>query len=181
MTASPRAAPSARELHIRPLAEADFPSVLAIQDACYTAIVPESAASLRAKWQASPETCLAACSGAQVTGYLIAVPIAWPHVPPLGAETFDVPDGADTLYLHDLALGPAARGTGAGAALVDAVLAAGRRQGRLNAGLVAIQGSAPYWRRFGFRAVKAPPGVQSKLASYGDAVLMQRALGVTPD
>ena len=139
-----------------------------------------SAASLRAKWQASPETCLAACSGAQLTGYLIAVPIAWPQIPPLGAETFGVPAGADTLYLHDLALSPAARGTGAGAALVDAVLAAGRSQGHLNAGLVAIQGSAPYWQRFGFRAVEPPPGVRPKLASYGDAVLMQLAAPVTP-
>lgn len=163
---------------IRPLAPADMAAVMRIQALCYSAITPESAGSMGAKRAAAPQACFGAWRGARLLGYLLAVPVRWPALPPLDHPVCEVPAQADTLYLHDLALSPQARGSGAGAALVAAALAAGRRLGLAGAALVAIQGSGPYWQRHGF-AARAPvePALAAKLASYGtDARLMRRAL-----
>src|SRR5690606_2413851 len=127
--------------------------VLRIQDACYTDIVPESAASMLAKLRATPATCFVAQGPAGVAGYLVAVPVAYPGLPALAAPTLSVPAQPDALYLHDLALPASARGTGAGQALVQQALAQARAARLPLACLVAIQQSAAYWRRFGFRAV----------------------------
>ncbi len=152
--------------------------VLRIQDQCYTDIVPESLASLRAKAVASPATCFVAEAGARVVGYVISAPIRFPQLPALNAGTFTLTSDADTLYLHDLAVGAAGRGTGAGRRLVHEVIEAGKRERLRNACLVAIQGSAPYWQQFGFApALPAEPQLAAKLASYGvGAALMTAAL-----
>ena len=76
--------------------------VLRIQKDCYTDIEPESAESLLAKIVASPATCLIAESSEGVIGYLIAVPIIYPHLPALNSPTFTLSAGADTLYIHNL-------------------------------------------------------------------------------
>lgn len=153
-----------------------MPVVLRIQDACYSAIVPESAESLRAKILASPGTCFAAETAAAMVGYLVTVPIAYPDLPALDAPTFEVPPAADTLYLHDLAVTDGGRGVGAGRTLVLSALDAGRARGLASACLVAIQDSVRYWERFGFVAV-APPSdrIAAKLASYGTTAQLMRA------
>lgn len=166
-------------LRVRGMLEADLDEVLRIQDACYTEIVPESAASLLAKLRATPATCFVAQMQAGVAGYLIAAPVAYPALPALDAPTFSPPAQPDALYLHDLALSASARGTGAGRALVQQALAQARASRLPLACLVAIQQSAPYWQLFGFRAVTPPrPAVAAKVASYGaGAELMVMQLG----
>lgn len=150
--------------------------VLRIQAQCYREIVPESRASLHAKVLASPTTCFVAETAAGAVGYLISVPVLYPDLPPLDAPTFVPAPGADTLYLHDLAVADAGRGTGAGRALVSAGLDAGRARGLQNACLVAIQDSSPYWEQFGFeRTAAANERVAAKLASYGAAAQLMRA------
>ena len=152
--------------------------VLRIQDQCYTAIAPESAESLGAKISAAPDTCFVAQAGDHVVGYLIAAPIRFPQLPLLNAKGFTVAPDADTLYLHDLAVGTTGRGTGAGQRLVEHATLAGRVRGLRRACLVAIQDSAPYWERFGFIPV-TPQGLPgtSGLGSYGaGARLMAAAL-----
>ncbi len=163
---------------VRPLRPADLAEVLRIQAACYTQIVPESPRSLGAKAAASPATCFVADAGAgRLHAYLIAVPVRYPELPALGAETFDVAAGADVLYLHDLAVAPEGRGTGVADRLVHAVLEAGRQRGWPRACLVAIQQSAGFWQRFGFAPAEPPSAaLAAKLASYGEgAQLMVRS------
>lgn len=166
---------------IRPLQLSDLHAVLRIQDACYTEIVPESLASLRAKAAASPGSCFVAEAEAGIVGYLISVPIAFPELPALGAATFALAPGADTLYLHDLAVGAAGRGTGAGQALVAACMDAARRQGFDRMCLVAIQDSVPYWRRHGFEVETPAAGVAAKLASYGPGAKLMVAGSASPE
>ena len=163
-------------LQLRCLEEADLPAVLRIQEACYHAIAPESRASLHAKVLASPATCLVAQTAAGVVGYLIAAPIRFPDLPALDAATFRLADDADTLYIHDLAVAQAGRGTGAGRALVRGAVEAAKGRGLQRACLVAIQGSLPYWEQFGFEAVAAPSGaVAAKLDSYGPSARLMRS------
>src|SRR5690606_39267636 len=96
--------------------------------------------------------------------------------PALDAPAFAVAPDADTLYIHDLAVTDAGRGTGAGRALVQSAMQAASGRGLRNACLVAIQGSVRYWERFGFEAVGAPAArIAAKLASYGRAAQLMRA------
>lgn len=177
---SPVPAPdSANELTIRPLQAQDMLAVMRIQAACYSAIVPESLASMAAKRHAAPHLCHAAWRHEELVGYLLALPVHGLALPTLDSPDCTIATAADTLYLHDLALAVAARGSGAGQALVAHTLAAGRHLGLSAALLVAIQGSVPYWRRQSF-APLAPPtsAVRAKLATYGaEACLMRRPLG----
>ncbi|WP_259043780.1 GNAT family N-acetyltransferase [Chromobacterium alkanivorans] len=84
------------------------------------------------------------------------------------------PDAADTLFIHDLALHPDARGHGLGPRLVQTVLGQGRRRGLRQARLVAVQGAARYWRRFGYQACARDDYTRR---TYGEsAVGMQRPL-----
>ncbi|HET8744457.1 MAG TPA: GNAT family N-acetyltransferase [Ramlibacter sp.] len=150
--------------------------VLRIQAQCYSEIVPESRASLRAKVHASPGTCFVAEAAAGVVGYLIAVPVLYPELPALNAPSFEAARDTDTLYIHDLAVADAGRGTGAGQALVRAAMAAAKARGLEKACLVAIQGSVRYWEQFGFEPVAAPPDhAAAKLASYGAAARLMQA------
>lgn len=166
----------ATALQVRAMEHADLPEVLRIQAACYTEIVPEGIAAYQAKLRAPGACCMVAERGGALQAYLVAVPVRWPALPALDDASYVQPADADTLYLHDLAVDPRARGSGAGSVLVREVLRHVGPGGWPRAGLVAIQGSVPYWSRFGFRPV-APPDEQAraKLASYGDgAQLMMR-------
>ena len=149
--------------------------VLRIQDYCYTEIEPESSESLQAKIVASPATCLLAESSEGAVGYLIAVPIVYPNLPALNAPMFELSTGADTLYIHDLAVASAGRGKGVAQALVRSAIDSGKRSGLSKACLVAIQNSQSFWEQFGFEVVAEPANeLKAKLASYGaDAQLMR--------
>lgn len=170
--------PDADALTLAPLHAGDLPAVMRIQAQCYTAIVPESLASMSAKQQHAPHTCHAAWRRGALVGYLLSLPVRGLALPALDSPACTIDPAADALYLHDLALAPAARGSGAGQALVARALAVGAQRGLRRALLVAIQGSVPYWARLGFEPLAPPtPDVRAKLASYGaDARLMQRPL-----
>jgi GNAT superfamily N-acetyltransferase len=157
---------------------ADLPAVLAIQAGCHAPSVHESHASLRAKLAASPATCLVASIGDddRAVGYLIALP--WEHADPpaLNAATCALPSAANCLYLHDLAVTPHARQAGAGRLLVETFLLWLKQSGLGRASLVAVQNSAPFWERHGFRAVPPSAALEPRLATYGSGVqYMERA------
>jgi ribosomal protein S18 acetylase RimI-like enzyme len=161
-------------IQLKFLKTADMADVLRIQDYCYTEIEPESFDSLQAKILASPSTCLIAESSEGVVGYLIAVPIIYPNLPALNSPTFELAAGADTLYIHDLAVDRAGRGKGVAQALVRASIDAAKRGGLALASLVAIQNSQSFWEQYGFKTVPEPADeLIPKLATYGiDAKLM---------
>ena len=73
----------------------------------------------------------------------------------------------DCLYLHDLAIAPAGRGAGVGKMLVQAFMGALQASALHSASLIAIQGSAPYWMRFGFAPAPLTPPLAAKLQTYG--------------
>ena len=155
-------------VQLKPLKSEHIADVLRIQDYCYTEIEPESRESLQAKILASPSTCLIAEASEGAVGYLIAVPIIYPHLPTLNAPTFELSADADTLYIHDLAIHGAGRGKGIAQALVRASMDAAKRSGLSRACLVAIQNSQSFWEQFGFEVVAEPADeLKPKLASYG--------------
>jgi predicted N-acetyltransferase YhbS len=157
----------ASPLHIRRMRVDDLPAVLALQSLCYTALEPESECSLRAKLRASESTCTFAVIGNTPVGYLFAFPSTFADPPELDATTCALPEQPDCLHLHDLAVSPHARGTGAGQALVEAFFAALDAAQLPRASLVAVQGTVPYWGRRGFRVMPARGVLRARLATYG--------------
>ena len=146
-----------------------------IQARCYSAIVPESNASMGAKLAASPATCFVAEGCGGIEAYLLALPWHFHNPPCLDAAECRLPETPDTLYLHDLAVAPEARGSGAAAELVRAFLAAQTRLGLPRASLIAIQESASWWVRHGFRPVSVDAHLAQRLTTYGaGACYMQR-------
>jgi len=152
------------------MADTDLPAVLEIQAVCYTHVIPESRESLHAKLNASQSTCLIASLVGNMVGYLIALPWEFSNPPALNAQTCELPSSPSCLYLHDLAVTPEARKSGAGRTLVEAFLTRLKRSGLARASLVAVQDSAPYWERHGFRPVPAAEPLRAKLSTYGKGV-----------
>ena len=106
-------------------------------------------------------------------GYLISHP--WPRdaaPPKLGALLGKIA-AADSYYLHDIALLPAARGTGAGATATAFAVRQAKIEGCRDIRLVAIQGADSYWHAQGFAYVGAAIDGPYGPGSY----LMQRAIG----
>ena len=163
-------------LRVSPLSDTHAPDVERIQQECYGAEHLETPQSLSAKWRASPATCFAAEDDRQVVAYLIAVPVRYPELPAWNAPAIEIPRGAETLYLHDLAVSRQARGSGAGRALVRAALDHAMRAGYGQACLVAVQDSAAVWQAYGFQATSPPtPEASNKLATFGPGARLMTA------
>lgn len=110
-------------------------------------------------------------------GYVLSHP--WRHgaLPALNVLLGAIPKDADSYYIHDLALLPGARGSGAGAAAVALLADHARALGLSRMGLVAVNASQGFWARQGFAVLEAPE-LAEKLLSYElEARYMARALG----
>jgi GNAT superfamily N-acetyltransferase len=133
--------------HIRP---EDWPYILRIQSEAYSAIEPESPSVMQSKWLCSPRTCLVFRDGQQKPlAYLLSHPWSQEKPPSLGQE---IPRDltSDQLYLHDLAVSSAARGTGAASRLVQHLLDLARSENYRQVRLISIQASLPFWQKQGF-------------------------------
>ena len=110
------------------------------------------------------------------TGYVLSHPWMLGDLPPLNALLGQIPDGADTYYIHDLALLPVARRIGAASFIVEALAKHARAHGFPTMSLVAVNGSQSFWERHEFLVADAPH-LNEKLRSYEDeAALMVRRL-----
>jgi GNAT superfamily N-acetyltransferase len=120
-----------------------------------------------------PAGCLVLEQHGEIVGYLITHPWYRDAPPKLGAMLGAIPAHADSYYLHDIALLPAARGTGAARAALDFVRARAQALGLSDIALMAVGGADRFWAAQGFAYV--PRDVDP---SYGaDAYLM---LGAAP-
>jgi ribosomal protein S18 acetylase RimI-like enzyme len=171
------------EISLRPLTLADVPAVLDLQAQCYAYEFLESADSFSAKIAATEaqQTSWVAQDAAsqQPLAYLVALPACAATLPTLNAAQLQVPEQPELLYLHDLAVAPQGRALGLGRRLVEMVEKRAAALGLRRLGLVAVQGSQPYWQGRGFEALeRLPAQLAAKLASFGpEARFMQRALG----
>jgi GNAT superfamily N-acetyltransferase len=155
-------------LQIRNLALHDVQHVLAIQADCYAPFFHENEESFRAKIAASAQTCWLSLLNGKPVGYLIALPVSQHTFPSLSAPQFTLAQSPALLYLHDMAVLPAARSLRLGRQFIDAVIAAAKRCALPAVGLIAVQGSAAYWEKAGFRVTgDMPTSVSDKLASFG--------------
>lgn len=114
--------------------------------------------------------------GDRPTGYILSHPWHDGMPPALNTMLGSLPDEPSTYYLHDLALLPVARRIGAASHIVEALTKHAQAQGLPTMSLVAVNGSAGFWSRHGFRPVDVP-ALAGKLESYEpEARLMVKPL-----
>lgn len=147
--------------------EADLPAVNRIAEAVHPGY-PEDPAVFAERLALFPEGCrILAGRGGAVLGYAISHPWRAARPPALNTLLGAIPADAGTYYIHDVALLPEARGTGAAGRLMRDLRAVARRWpgGALGLSLVAVNGSEGFWRRQGLVAFE-DPALAEKLRSY---------------
>lgn len=149
------------------MAAADLPAVVTIAAQIHPGY-PEHEAVFAERLALHPAGCLVLAGGDGPGGYSLSHPWRLGQVPALDSLLGALPADADTFYIHDLALLPALRGGGAASACVDRLAAHARASGFARMALVAVGGSAGFWRRRGFREAH-DESLAGKLASYDDA------------
>ena len=87
-------------------------------------------------------------------GYAFATPTRAGETLQLRSVMESVAADADTFYIHDVAVAHRCRGRGVARQLVERLLELARASGFRRSELVSVQGSAPFWERFGFRRVR---------------------------
>jgi GNAT superfamily N-acetyltransferase len=150
---------------------ADLPAISAISDRVHGAYT-EPVEILAERLALYPQGCLTLEQDGAITGYVIAHPWLRDAPPRLGRPVGAIPARADTYYLHDIALLPASRGTGAGTTATAAVVAQARRAGFREVTLTAINGADRFWAAQGFAYAD-----DTESAAYGEGTyLMRRAI-----
>jgi ribosomal protein S18 acetylase RimI-like enzyme len=115
--------------------------------------------------------------GGAVSGYVVSHPWHLGKPPALNVLIGRLPERASTYYIHDLALLPEARGSGAAGAIVRQLLRHAAESDLGTVSLVAVNNSVRFWQRYGFDVVDLPE-MRSTLSSYDNrARLMVREVG----
>lgn len=164
----------------RPMTEADLPGVLAVADRVHPAF-PEDADVFVERLRLYPPGCLVFAADDRIIAYVISHPWRANDPPALNSRLGELPDRPQTYYIHDIALLPELRGTGAAALAVAILLARARKEGLPTVSLVAVNGSNGFWQRHGFRNAASGKIVDAalarKLRSYdASAAFMVREL-----
>lgn len=158
---------------------ADIPAVDAIAAAIHVAL-PEHAFVFAERQRLYPEGCFVLEVSGEPAGYVISHPWHYLQPPSLNTLLERLPADASTYYIHDLALLPRSRRTGAGSQIVGRLIEHAGAGGFPNASLIAVYEAAPFWERHGFHTVD-DPALAGRLAGYGtEARMMTRPLGETP-
>ena len=138
----------------RRLTLADVPAVHSLELDAYEPSLHESSESLARLIALFPEGALGAFDDRGLCGFIFGVPLRRGMTLDLRSPLTGLPAHTDMFYVHDIAVAERSRGRGVGQELASRLLAVARARGFRHAELVSVQGSAPFWERFGFRAVR---------------------------
>jgi GNAT superfamily N-acetyltransferase len=153
----------------------DLPAVNAVAARVHPAY-PEDEAVFAERLRLYPPGCHVLDRNGTIMAYAVSHPWVDRAPPLLNAPLDGLPARPSTYYLHDIALLPEARGSGAAGAIVATLVARAGVERLPSLSLIAVKGSAGFWRRQGFEAV-TDGALAAKLRSYGDdAQFMMRRL-----
>ncbi|MBR0957679.1 GNAT family N-acetyltransferase [Bradyrhizobium japonicum] len=151
--------------HWRPAHAFDLPAIGAIAARIHPDL-PESLEVFAEKMRLYPDGCRVLAGDDEIAGYGLSHPWKQHRIPPLGDLLARLPDDADCLYVHDVAILPDFRGGVLRAYIADIEQLA-RSSGITVLALVSVYATWPLWEHLGFRAVTADAELRAKLASYG--------------
>lgn len=159
----------------RAMRASDLPSVEALGNRIH-ATMPESAAVFAERCALFPPGAWVAEHRGRLAGYTLFHP--WRHLqpPPLDSLLGGLPAHPDILYLHDVVVDPMRRSLGLAGAMIERLPLIARSLALPAIELVAVLGTANFWRGHGFMALENP-ALAAPLAKYGEgACLMRRVL-----
>lgn len=164
--------------HWRPAHRSDLPAIDAIAARIHPDL-PERPEVFAEKMRLCPDGCRVLVAGEDIVGYGLSHPWMQHRIPPLDTFLQELPDRADCLYIHDVAVLPDFRGGVTRAYLARLAELAGA-SGITTFALVSVYITRPLWERLGFRAIAADAALGAKLACYGEgATYMLRDLAAT--
>lgn len=164
--------------HWRPAHTSDLPAICAIAARIHPAL-PERPEVFAEKMRLYPDGCRVLVAGDDIAGYGLAHPWKRHQIPPLDRFLERLPEDADCLYVHDIAVLPDRRG-GVARAYMTGIAELARASHIATLALVSVYATRPLWERLGFRSVPADAALHAKLASYGEgATYMLRDLAAT--
>ena len=170
-------------LSYRLISQADLPAVVALQDCCYSDALYESPTLLSQRLQAAADSCwLAESSAGELLAYLFSYPSINGYVTPL-ASAFAPAAAPELLYLHDMAVNPAARGLGLASRLLAKAKQHALSLGLTKLALVAVQGSVPYWQRHGFAVVNelSDSAITALVSYHGEQACYMQLTQITQE
>ncbi|WP_439409568.1 GNAT family N-acetyltransferase [Bradyrhizobium sp. DASA03076] len=142
--------------------------------------LPERPEVLAEKMRLCPDGCRVLAAGDGIAGYGLAHPWMQQQIPPLDGFLGQLPEHADCLYIHDVAVLPDARG-GVARGYVADIEQLARSSGITMLALVSVYDTRVLWERLGFHAVGPDAALRDKLTSYGaGATYMLRELAEQP-
>lgn len=155
----------------RAMEATDLDRVMAIAEIVHPDY-PEDRAVFAERLALYPDGCaMAEAFGAEAAGpcigYIVMHPGRLGVPPPLDSPLGALPEVSDCLYLHDVALLPAARGLGLGVAALERMNALAARRGFRWLALTSTPGARAFWDAQGFLPHDGGAGLAAKLASYG--------------
>lgn len=164
--------------HWRPARISDLPAIGAIAARIHPEL-PERPEVFAEKMRLYPDGCRVLVAGDAIAGYGLSHPWKQHRIAPLDGFLERLPDDADCLYVHDVAVLPDFRG-GVARDYVATIEVLARASHITTLALVSVYATRPLWERLGFRPVTADAPLRAKLASYGEnATYMLRGLPAT--
>lgn len=159
----------------RAMSAADLPAINALAVRIHPDF-PEDEAVFAERLRLYPDGCRVFERDNRIEAYVVSHPWLRAEPPALNSLLGELPSDPATYYIHDLALAPEARGSGAAPDIVAWLAAHALTSGLLSMSLIAVNGSSGFWQRQGFE-VTHNSLLEAKLRSYGDdAVFMIRSL-----
>lgn len=156
----------AQSMLLRALSPADLPDLDRIQASCYGTSMLESTSVLADRLLAAPDWIWGIQDDAGLCAYLFTYPTHQGRLSPLNSGFRPAPDG-DTLYLHDLAVHPRARGLGLPQRLIRQAWGRARKAGLRHSALISVQDSEHFWATHGYRTrTELDDHQRACLASY---------------
>lgn len=149
----------------RAMTRSDLPLVTEMAALCHPDY-PEDAVVFAERLDLFPDGCSIYQWKSEIAGYQIAHPGRFGEPVPLNHLLGSIPDDADVLYLHDIALLPAARGSGAASAAVTNLKKLARRCGYDRLALVSVNATSEFWQRHAFE-LRTDGTIDRQLAGYG--------------
>lgn len=152
----------------RAMSRADLPAVMDIAAVVHVDY-PERVEIFAERLALFAPGCRIAMIDGTPVGYSVTHPGLDRKPPALDCLLGALPERPEVFYLHDIALLPAARGSGLGGRALDEAEATARS---LGLGVLALTSTPPargYWLKRGFTPV-SDPALDAKLASYGEGM-----------
>lgn len=154
-------------MHWRAMKAADLTAVADLANRIHPEY-PERPEVLAEKFALFPSGCFTLAEAVTIYGYCFSHP--WSKAVPPALDTFlgALPERPDRYFIHDLTLDDKMRRRNLAARLIPELMRAARSEGLSHLTLVAVNGSAPFWSRMGFRR-SADEAVQEAARAKYDA------------